>query len=214
MTFPFSDVPDPGTPLGLTAKLVFESTTPYHRDVCAASSTTDLDLTTLASACSPPLSYVKVQSYIEAAEVALARHHSPPTKAAIHLDESSTEPALIHWVLPGGEQLASYADPEEATEDGACAVAYACVMADGMRVVSRLPKHTGGDFHLVMPSGAVDDEQFLRLEVSGIGAGCRVSDHRRRLREKIDQLRRGEDGPGIAIVVAFEPPCLYWESVE
>lgn len=97
---------------------------------------------------------------------------------------------------------------------GACAVAFATVVTQGFVLKKRLAKTTGGDFYAMLPAGTDDEERFVRLEISGIGAGGSRSEHQTRLRDKLAQLDRGGDSPGIAMVVAFEAAAVYQAELE
>ena len=154
-----------------------------------------------------------MQSYVEAASVRLAAFHSPPTPATIDRDVALVS-AELRWTVPEEAIRSSYADLQEATEEGACAVAFATVMTEGYRVVKRLPKGTGADFFVLLPAGAKDEERHIRLEVSEIGAGRDRAAHLSRVQQKVDQLVRADFSPGLAVVVTFEAAIIYERSVE
>lgn len=98
----------------------------------------------------------------------------------------------------------TYADPQEATEKGAEAVAIVAARCLLDRVVfRRLPKATGADY-LMRPLAAADanTDSYARLECSGIADGQETAAGR--LRDKIAQLARYPDGgAGRAIVTRF-----------
>lgn len=103
----------------------------------------------------------------------------------------------------------SYADVQEATEEGAeaLAIATAAVVLD-RRVFRRLPKATGADY-LMHPRETDSDasDHYERLECSGVGEGKERA--RARLEEKLRQLRRyPEQPPGWAVVTDFRPETL------
>lgn len=97
---------------------------------------------------------------------------------------------------------ATYADPEEATEEGAEAIAILVARQLLDRIVfRRLPKRTGADYRMraVQSTGGDDYE---RLECSGIGDGDESGPAR--LREKLTQLASHQaHRPGHAVVTRF-----------
>jgi hypothetical protein len=73
----------------------------------------------------------------------------------------------------------------------------------GLFVVERADIRTGSDWYLAPADTIGDLEAAYRLEVSGIDHGSE-GDVNRRLREKIEQTRRGSSNlPAIASVVGF-----------
>lgn len=113
-------------------------------------------------------------------------------------------------VWPAATQQAKhcYADPQFAVEFGAYGIAVLLIeRLTEFTVVERSRKGTGFDYWL----GPKRDAQPLfqdkrKLEVSGVLDGDE-NDVRRRLRQKLDQLRRGGVPlPGYGIVVCFAAP--------
>lgn len=162
--------------------------------------TVTLDLTTLPaqSALSPRL----LGRYAEAAEVVLDRFQGepgPPCAASIEAESVPVEAQLI-WERSTDQARASHDNRIDASEFAACAVAISAVHAHlGLRVVRRALHASGADFLMRRLDAAGDD--FQRLEVSGITS---TDSPRSRLREKVEELRRGSDRrPGYAVVVAF-----------
>lgn len=159
-----------------------------------------LDLTTLSaqSGLSPKL----LEVYAEAAGVVLDRFHGakgPPTAAGIEEGDQSLE-ALVRWERSTEQSQASHDNRIDVSEFAACAVAIAAAHAyAGRRVMRRALHGSGADFLMRRLDATGDD--FERLEVSGITT---AEPPRSRLREKVDELRRGNDRrPGRALVVAF-----------
>jgi hypothetical protein len=110
-------------------------------------------------------------------------------------------PAEIMRIAIGDDARRTYADLEEATEEGAEAIAYLVASRVMGRVVfSRLPKKSGGDWKM-RPRGAPPGDTYERLEVSGIGAGSEKA--AARLQTKLDQLARYPGTVGYAIVTRF-----------
>jgi hypothetical protein len=159
-----------------------------------------LDLTALSaqSGLSPKL----LEVYAEAAGVVLDRFHGPmgsPTPASIEEGDRATR-AQIHWERSTEQAQASHDNRIDASEFAACAVAIAAAHAyAGRRVLRRALHGSGADFLMRRHDATGDD--FERLDVSGITT---TEPPRTRLREKVDELRRGNDRrPGRALVVAF-----------
>jgi hypothetical protein len=162
----------------------------------------DLDLT--HPLLSPALSPGTVAFQREAASVALdACHGAAPVAGGWHV--GGLVPAehafQLNWA-PATEQMrASHANDTDATEDGAYAIAIAAMEASGFRVFARAKQRSGADY-LMAPVGG-SDEEFLKLEVSGI---WRDGDWGARLRVKTMQVRKGIQRPGCAMVVHFAEP--------
>lgn len=162
----------------------------------------DLDLTTppMSSALSPGT----VAFQREAASVALdACHGHVPVEGIWYEvgDDPLAHPFRLNWA-PATEQMrASHANETDCTEDGAYAVAIAAMEALGFRIQTRA-KHRSGADYVMVPAGA-SEEEFLKLEVSGIRRG---GDWMGRLRIKMTQVRKGLELPGRAVVVHFEQP--------
>jgi hypothetical protein len=114
----------------------------------------------------------------------------------------ATEPALRSW-----------ADPEEATEVGACAVAALLVDAiAGLHVLERSRRGTGFDYWLGQSghSGLLFQDK-TRLEVSGIRHAQDEAEMKARERLKVRQVARGEPPalqalPRIVVIVDFGVP--------
>lgn len=138
-----------------------------------------------------------------AASVVLERLHGPGASdlAMVHGD-GAERTAVIGRVLVDGPARATYADPQEATEEGGEGVGVATAHRVLERIVfRRLPKGTGADYLMRDPSTG-DGDAYERLECSGIGDGRDPAEAR--LRSKLRQLARfPEHPPGYAIVTDF-----------
>lgn len=145
--------------------------------------------------------------------------------AAVNLEEVGHQPGVLlevdgsvrgnfvlSWPSTYPQALRSWADPDEATEQGACAVAALLVAAlTELTIVERARKGTGFDYWL----GRRDDPEPLfqnktRLEVSGIRRG-EATEVRRRERQKLAQVARLETEhtgrlPVIVVIVEFGTP--------
>lgn len=162
--------------------------------------TLTLDLTTLPAQCE--LSPRLLGSYAEAAEVVLDRFHGepgPPCAARIEEQRMPVDARVI-WERSTEQARSSHDNRIDASELAACAVAISAAHAHlGLRVVRRALHASGADFLMRRLDAAGDD--FERLEVGGITSNDSPPF---RLREKVEQLRRGNDRrPGCAVVVAF-----------
>ena len=81
----------------------------------------------------------------------------------------------------------------------------------GLVAIGRARERTGSDYYIGLPGmqispvdGELDYEEAFRLEVSGIDRCEGDADLRRRVTQKVQQLRAGKSSlPGIAGVVAF-----------
>jgi hypothetical protein len=84
----------------------------------------------------------------------------------------------------------------------------------GLVTYGRADTKTGADWYVGLPGDMEDDENPLRLEVSGSDQG-NSSDISRRLREKVEQARRGiSELPAIAGVVGFLARTISFEKVD
>ena len=96
----------------------------------------------------------------------------------------------------------TYDDPEEATEEGADAIAILVARHVLDRIVfRRLPKKTGADYRM-RRSSEPDQDNYERLECSGIGEG--KDSAQARLKEKLAQLASySAHRSGHAVVTRF-----------
>jgi len=174
-----------------------------------------LDLTLLPACVS--LSRPVVEAVALAASVCLQSKHKARKryKAALHQGARQEAAEIVPTpVTPIDEE--TYNDVQEATEEGAEAIALSAAYVALDRVAFRRPpKGTGADY-LLHPVDAPDGDRYERLECSGLGEGDERADTR--LREKVRQLARFPDGPpGWAAVTDFRdlPIALHlgrWEA--
>ena len=153
-------------------------------------------------------------TFTEAASVCLDRHHESPVEIDI-ICTSGTSTCVAEFAKPDPVTLDAYANDIDTTESGAYGVCLAAVeLEEKLVAVRRAETLTGADWY-VAPIGAdpKDLEDCFRLEVSGIDAGGRsVVDAR--LRQKIDQTRRGASNlPAIASVVGFKELAIAIQKV-
>jgi hypothetical protein len=153
-------------------------------------------------------------AYSEAARVCLSRHHVSPTLITL-LDNETESSAEVIWETPDGRTQGAWANNTDAIEAGA----YGCVLAGveelrGLVAVRRAETGTGADYYIGPPGSGVSDlEDCIRLEVSGLDAGDPV-DVRRRLVQKVAQVREGNGSlPALAGVIGFSPRLLVVRDV-
>lgn len=162
----------------------------------------------------PGISDGVCESYAEAAEVSLSRHHDPPrTRFAIECDETQSD-RDVEWAIPDETTIRAWNNQDDATRDGAYIISLAVVEKElGMVALLRAETRTGADYYVGQP-GSEDIENAFRLEVSGTDRG----DHRvirRRLREKINQALRGDSYlPAYASIVGFEEAMVLIKLAE
>lgn len=145
----------------------------------------------------------------EAASVCLEdRTHKSGVSMALNGSLTPSTPVLLSWPTVTQQARNCYGDLQFAAEFGAYGIAVLLVeRLTQYTVVERSRKGTGFDYWLA-PKGASEPlfQNKRKLEVSGLLAGDE-NDVRRRLREKLDQLRRGGVPiPGYGVVVHFATP--------
>ena len=148
------------------------------------------------------LSPAMVTAYAEAARVMLDNYHQSRERLEGLLVHDDDERPLVLLFDPPDEQMhASYANTQDATEYGAYAVAFgAAHKTEGYVVKKRAYHGSGADF--LMVKDGESSENFVRLEVSGIGSP--QGNLQTRLERKKSQLNSGDLlRPGVAVVVGF-----------
>lgn len=171
---------------------------------------TELDLDDLAEGY-PGITPERGASMAEAAVVCLERaRHSSGVMMEVSGDYAKT--CEVVWSELGDpEQSArTWADPQEATEHGASAVAAVLVPElTGLVIVERSWKGTGFDYWLGLDENELDNflEGLARLEVSGIESGG-PAEIRKRVRRKEKQTQRSDATklPAYVTVVEFSSP--------
>jgi len=147
-----------------------------------------------------------LHSWQEAVSVMLDKFHPvppPPTSASLtHGEEVST--LELTWARPTEQMMESHANEKDATEDAAYGVAIAAAHHCGYRVRRRTHHGSGAD--LLMVRHGEPDNDFIKLEVSGIARGRSLEG---RLAEKLAQVGGGDlDRPGVALVVELEAAAI------
>ena len=151
---------------------------------------------------------------VEAAAVCLDRHHDSPVEVDVS-SASRTSKRLVDFSKPDSRALNAWANDIDATEWGAYGICLAAVEVEERLVaVRRADTLTGADWY-VAPVGTdpEDLENCFRLEVSGVDLGG-PSVVKARLRQKVDQARRGASNlPAIASVVGFKELTIAIQKV-
>ena len=158
----------------------------------------------------------EVADYLrQGAVVALDRNHGPPVIFDVKDLDGFVMRTVVDWGQVDQRVRDSWNHPNS-TEQGACACAIAAwELLSGNLVVRRAEQPSGADYYVAPPTAPVDDlESQWRLEVSGCdhenAAGVRG-----RLRDKVNQLERGDSPlPGVAVVVGFRERLILFEYVE
>jgi len=160
------------------------------------------------------LTPAKAGTFLEAASVCLDRHHKSPINFSI-ANFSDTIDTIVEWDTPTDRVKAAHANRTDATEEGA----YACVIAAveialHLYAVRRAETGTGADYYLGPCDQELQDlENCYRLEVSGTDSPSKSAVDRR-LREKVEQARRGNSNlPAIAGVVGSQVKVILLEDV-
>jgi hypothetical protein len=166
----------------------------------------DLDLTALPDECE--LSRPVAEAIALAASVVLHRLRPPrQVDPARVVQANSDQPANVRRAGVDARAEATYADPQEATEEGAEALAIlAARRVLGRIVFRRLPKATGADY-LMRDPAANDGDAYERLECSGIAEGEETV--ATRMGKKLGQLGKYPAQPaGHAAVTDFRPEVV------
>jgi hypothetical protein len=165
----------------------------------------------------PGLTPAKGLSLAEAAAVCLeSNDHESGVPTTMTGDQLTA--CAMHWQAVTQQQRDTYADMQEATEDGAAGVAILVAnQAMGLSVMERSYKGTGFDYWMGDATQHDEDDELpfhnlTRLEVSGIlqGDAARIA---RRVRVKLDQVEPTDHiGPAIIVVVEFGGPVIHMEA--
>jgi hypothetical protein len=149
------------------------------------------------------LSRSRCETFAAAASVALERAHGvrDVDAATVLRDEAAREATIVRTGVDDIER-ATWADPNEATEDGAVGIAILVAREElGLVAFRRLVTGTGADYCVAAPTHG--DDEYERLECSGLAKGEEPAGAR--LRSKLKQMARGNDKrPGWAVVTDFK----------
>lgn len=159
----------------------------------------------------PGLTREVASSNAQAACVCLQRHHESPRSVRISTGEDSEiRTYRVIWLLPDARARRSWANPDDATETGAYAVALASLEArHGLVALARTGRYSGSDWWIgesgshVDGDGELNLEAAIRLEVSGIDLLRDESQLRSRVAAKLRQATRPSGTAAKAVVVVF-----------
>lgn len=147
------------------------------------------------------LSRALVESYAQAAMVLLDRAYPGTTSPAEVAHRETEHPARVSWERQDAQVTASFDDDTDAICYGGYAMAFSALVELGYRIPRRAFHGSGADF--IVTRATEPDNDFIRLEVSGIFQGT-TADVRQRVRDKVEQLGVGSyRRPGIAAVARF-----------
>jgi len=153
-------------------------------------------------------------SYLEAARVCLDRHHTPPKEFTLEND-GIVSLARVEWQVTDHRTRAAWANTDDATRDGAYALAIATVeLLRETFAVRRAETRTGADYYIAPQNQDSEDlENWLRLEVSG--TDLEKSEVKRRLREKLQQAKRGKSNlPALVAIIGFKVQLAVLQTVD
>lgn len=162
----------------------------------------------------PGLTEAVANSYLEAARICLDRHHNSPAEFRL-TDESIESITQVDWTLTDDREKRAWANTDDATRDGAYAVALASTeLSRNLVAISRAETKTGADYYVAPPDADVEDmESWLRLEVSGTDLDEKQVGYR--LNQKVTQASKGNSNlPALAAVVGFRASVISLRSVE
>lgn len=154
------------------------------------------------------------ETYLEAARVCFDRHHTSP-QLFILKQPDLEQKIKVEWVATDERTKRAWNNRDDATRDGAYAVALAtCDLVLALFAVRRAETLTGADYYIAPANQAEDDlEGWSRLEVSGTDGN--ISEVNRRLKIKLKQAQEGNNNlPALAIVVGFQVKLIAMQKVE
>ncbi|MFZ4557257.1 MAG: hypothetical protein ACOYN8_12915 [Pseudanabaena sp.] len=153
-------------------------------------------------------------TYLEAARVCLDRHHVSP-KEFILQNDGAESTAKVEWEITDSRIQAAWANTDDATRDGAYALAIAATeLLRGMVAIKRAETRTGADYYIAFANQDLEDlENCFRLEVSGTNLD--KAEVKKRLRIKIEQTKQGNSNlPALAAIVGFKVRLILLQTVD
>jgi len=158
----------------------------------------------------------------ESARVCLDRHHAPPADVNVVSGSNDERTYVLSWAVATPRHRHALANPDDATRDGAYCLALAGAEAQlRWAACARTGRRTGADYYLkpagqsCVVDGDLDLEGAYRLEISGIDRCSSAAELESRVRQKVEQARRGaSDLPALAGVVAFNLLRIVFRAVE
>lgn len=179
-----------------------------------ASTDSPLSLVDLAEQ-HPGVTIAIAATLAEAGAVCLSRHHVPPVILMIEEDDHS-DSCSLGWSPPSDSAVNAWADQNDVIEWGAVGVTLAFLgTARNLVAVRRASRGSGADYYLAAKGASSSDlEGVVRLEISGVDRQP-VSEVKRRLLAKVNQLRRGGAfEPGLAVVVGFHARAVHLATLD
>jgi len=152
--------------------------------------------------------------YLQAACVCLDRHHEPPTEFSLNSDSQETL-TVLEWKPSDDRTKKAWANKDDATRDGAYAVALASTeLSKGLVAIHRAETKTGADYYVAPVNASSDDlENWYRLEVSGTDLD--EIQVKARLNTKVEQTKKGNSNlPALAAVIGFKVKQIFVKTVE
>jgi hypothetical protein len=153
-------------------------------------------------------------TYLEAARVCLDRHHVSPKEFTLQNDGAESI-AKVEWETTDSRIQAAWANTDDATRDGAYALAIAATeLLRGMVAIKRSETRTGADYYIAFADQDLEDlENCFRLEVSGTNLD--KAEVKKRLRIKIEQTKQGNSNlPALAAIVGFKVHLILLQTVD
>jgi hypothetical protein len=152
--------------------------------------------------------------YLQAACVCLDRHHEPPVEFSLNSDSQETL-TVVEWKPTDDRIKKAWANKDDATRDGAYAVALASTeLSKGLVAIHRAETKTGADYYVAPVNASSDDlENWYRLEVSGTDLD--EIQVKARLNTKVEQTKKGNSNlPALAAVIGFKVKQIFVKTVE
>ena len=132
---------------------------------------------------------------------------APPVSLEVSSwSDGTAQRYAVTWTVPDERAQRAWANPDDATEAGAYAVALASLEARfGLVALARTGRHSGSDWWIGSPTvdTELDLENAMRLEVAGMDRASDEAHVIARLSRKVEQVRKAGTGPARAVVVAF-----------
>ncbi|MCU0499943.1 MAG: hypothetical protein MUF87_21540 [Anaerolineae bacterium] len=162
----------------------------------------------------PGVTQIIAAHHMQACLICLDYHRHVSGLQLTVVNEQTNEKYYLNWDEQVDDQMRrSWKDLQEATEQGAVAIAILLVInCTEYTIIERAAKGNGFDYWLL--EDALYDENELiptgtaRLEVSGIIHAEKEREIRARVKEKIKQTQVSDDGhlPALIMVIEFSRP--------
>lgn len=160
------------------------------------------------------LSSKRCDEFVEACKVCLEeqQHTSGVT---LRIEGMAPRNYILRWQGSLSQEIFdSWLDKEEATEHGACAIAFLIVLEIAqLKVIRRARKKTGVDYWLAPVDGDLLQDAG-RLEISGIRKG-KAAIVKGRVNQKLKQTKQSDTMqpslPAYVVVVEFSSPLSHVE---